>query len=239
MKRLIINADDLGYCEAVNYGIIEAYRQGVVSSTTIMANMPGFEHAVEILQHYSEIGLGIHLTCTCDKPLGSNYHTLTDEQGYFYKEDLERFDQNEVFEEWCLQMDRCISAGLVIDHIDSHHHVHNNPIFASAFSRFLKKYPLPIRNGLQYELAVEKDAVLFGKFYKYNCTEPFLEAFFASIEEGKVYDVMCHPAYMDTFLSNSTSYATGRLTEYDVLTSKKIKQAIHDHQIQLITYREL
>lgn len=239
MKKLIINADDFGYCEAVNYGIIESYRQGVVSSTTIMANMPGFDHAVELLQQYPNLGLGIHLTCTCHKPLGTGYRTLTDEDGYFYKHTLERFDQDEILQEWYLQMERCLDAGLCIDHIDSHHHVHNSPVFASAFSRFLKQYPLPVRNGLTYELTLQRYATLYGKFYKDNCTIAFLEAFLSTIKEDEVYDIMCHPAYLDTFLSKSTSYASGRLQEFDVLTSQEIKQAIIDQQIALITYRDL
>ena len=48
MTKLIINADDFGLSEAVNYGIISAHKTGVVTSTSTMANMPGFEHAMEL-----------------------------------------------------------------------------------------------------------------------------------------------------------------------------------------------
>ncbi len=39
-RRLIINADDLGYDPAINRGIVEAMRQGVVTSATLMVNLP-------------------------------------------------------------------------------------------------------------------------------------------------------------------------------------------------------
>ncbi|MGH9864633.1 MAG: ChbG/HpnK family deacetylase, partial [Candidatus Acidiferrales bacterium] len=38
MKRLIVNADDFGYTRGVNAGIVRAFREGIVTSTTLMAN---------------------------------------------------------------------------------------------------------------------------------------------------------------------------------------------------------
>ena len=45
---LIINADDFGKCHAVNVAIRDAFRQGLISSTTLMANMDGFDEAVDM-----------------------------------------------------------------------------------------------------------------------------------------------------------------------------------------------
>lgn len=39
MKRMIVNADDFGFSEAVNHGILKAMQEGIVTSTSIMANM--------------------------------------------------------------------------------------------------------------------------------------------------------------------------------------------------------
>ena len=38
--RLIVNADDFGISKAVTLGILEAHERGVVTSTTMMCNMP-------------------------------------------------------------------------------------------------------------------------------------------------------------------------------------------------------
>jgi len=35
MRKLIINADDFGLSEAVNYGILKGFQEGVVTSSTI------------------------------------------------------------------------------------------------------------------------------------------------------------------------------------------------------------
>src|SRR6202046_5322586 len=45
MKQLILNADDFGMTRGVNEGIIRAHREGVLTSTTLMANGAEFEDA--------------------------------------------------------------------------------------------------------------------------------------------------------------------------------------------------
>lgn len=48
MERvLIVNADDFGLSKGQNYGIVEAYRNGVVTSTTALVNGEAIDHAAE------------------------------------------------------------------------------------------------------------------------------------------------------------------------------------------------
>ena len=47
-KRVIINADDFDLCDGVNKAVAQAHTDGVLTSTTIMANMPAADQAVEI-----------------------------------------------------------------------------------------------------------------------------------------------------------------------------------------------
>ena len=39
-KKLIINADDYGRSPGVSRGILQAHREGIVTSTTVMINQP-------------------------------------------------------------------------------------------------------------------------------------------------------------------------------------------------------
>ena len=48
MKQLIVNADDFGYTRGVNRAVVEAYRNGIVTSTSLMANGDAFEDAVAL-----------------------------------------------------------------------------------------------------------------------------------------------------------------------------------------------
>ena len=55
MKKVIINADDFGYSSAVNLGIIKAYKEGILTSTTLMANMPGCDEAITLAKEKMQI----------------------------------------------------------------------------------------------------------------------------------------------------------------------------------------
>ena len=44
---------------------MDAYQRGILTSTTLMANMPGFEHAVKLRKEMPRLGVGVHLTLTC------------------------------------------------------------------------------------------------------------------------------------------------------------------------------
>ncbi len=49
MERvLIVNADDFGLSKGQNYGIVEAYRNGVVTSTTALVNGEAIDHAAQL-----------------------------------------------------------------------------------------------------------------------------------------------------------------------------------------------
>lgn len=237
MKYLIVNADDFGYCEAVNYGILKAFSKGIVRSTTMMANMPGFEHAVSLAKENSTLGVGVHLTLTCYKPLLKTHKTLVNEQGYFDKKNKDNFDANEIYNEWKAQITRVQDAGIQITHLDSHHHVHTNEKFRAAFERIRDEYQLPVRGGFTYDVAYEPKTELFGKFYMQNVNVNFLKEFLSNLEDDKIYDMMCHPAYVDKFLYDSSSYALQRIEELDVLTSEEVKTYIEKNDIQLINYR--
>ena len=47
-RRLVVNADDFGLTPGVNRGIVSAFREGVLTSTTAMVNMRYFDEAVEL-----------------------------------------------------------------------------------------------------------------------------------------------------------------------------------------------
>ena len=67
---LIINADDCGRTTQQNISIERAIISGKVTSTSIMANMPAFDGAVNLYNNYREkISFGVHLNLTEGEPL--------------------------------------------------------------------------------------------------------------------------------------------------------------------------
>ena len=66
---LIVNADDFGLSKGQNYGIIEACRRGVVTSTTALVNGEAVEHAAQLSREVPELGVGMHFVLTLGMPL--------------------------------------------------------------------------------------------------------------------------------------------------------------------------
>ena len=50
---------------------------------------------------------------------------------------------------------------------------------------------------------------------------------------------MCHPAFLDDFILNSTSYTTYRTKEHKILTSTEVKQFLEENNIEITNYRHI
>lgn len=244
MSKLIVNADDFGYCEAVNYGIISAHRNGVVTSTTIMANMPGFDHAVNLLKENKNLGCGVHMTLSCNKPLNDNLKSLVDENGMFYKrinaEVISKIDLDELYYEFCSQIDKVKNAGVEITHLDSHHHVHTILHFKDVIKTIMDKYNLKIRGGFEYKFDFEENVIpCIGSFYDKNVDINFFNNNIEIIKSYDICDLMTHPAFIDNYLLNSTSYSINRVKEHEILTNIKIKKLLNENKIILANYKNM
>ena len=69
-RNIVVNADDFGMSRQTNEAILQAFEKGLISSTTIMANMPAFEEACQLArQHHLQRRIGLHLNVTEGKPL--------------------------------------------------------------------------------------------------------------------------------------------------------------------------
>ncbi|VDZ88607.1 protein YdjC [Lelliottia amnigena] len=74
-KLLIVNADDFGLSKGQNYGIVEACRHGVVTSTTALVNGEAVEHAAALAREWPGLGVGMHFVLTLGMPLSSDART--------------------------------------------------------------------------------------------------------------------------------------------------------------------
>lgn len=151
MKRLIISADDFGLTEGINEGIIRCAREGIVTSTSVMANMPAFEPAVALAGQCPNLATGVHLNLVKGNPLQpmDDIRSLVDSQGAFYT--LPRFtlkmlarqiNITEAEKELRLQIEKALSAGLKITHLDSHRHFHVYPPLLQMVIKLAKDYKI-------------------------------------------------------------------------------------------------
>jgi predicted glycoside hydrolase/deacetylase ChbG (UPF0249 family) len=232
MIKLIVNADDFGYSRGINYGIIDAHKNGVVNSATMMMNMPGVSHAVELAKENPSLQVGIHLVLTCGKPLLKDVPTLVNEHGDFKSRNEFFEDKNisldELEREWTAQIEKFLESGLKPTHFDSHHHVHTVPEFLPVVQKLAQKYNLSARriseNALQ-GVAPFTDVFLHD-FYGEGVTDDYFEKILTRVQNGQSVEVMCHPGYLDHEILNNSSYAKDRVKETLILSAVKLPKEI-------------
>lgn len=137
MKKLIVNADDFGYTRSVNLGIVRGCQQGIVTSTTIMANGGAFEDAVVCAKANPKLGVGVHLVLVggrCVAP-AREIPTLADAEGnlpaslgvLLRKLWARSIEPKEIACELRAQIRRVVEAGIEPTHVDCHKHTHLQP----------------------------------------------------------------------------------------------------------------
>lgn len=232
MKQFIVNADDFGLCRGVNLGILHAHREGIVTSATLMVNMPAADDAFTRARLTPSLGVGLHIALTAGRPLAAGVESLTGPDGRFLKLPAlaasARPDHLE--KEIRTQVQAFLSQGLKPDHLDSHHHVHVQiPAAASIVEAVGRELGVPVRaSGMHFT----------ERFYgAANVTVERLLDLLAHLEDGLT-EMMCHPAYLDPYLLENSSYNGERVRELATLCDPRVKAALADHGIQLINFRE-
>jgi predicted glycoside hydrolase/deacetylase ChbG (UPF0249 family) len=177
-------------------------------------------------------------------------------------------DLDEVKKEFERQILEFLSSGFTPTHIDSHHGVHGaTPEIWAISMELAAKYNLPVRNPgrnflwssvmnethekdarldhYQEKMLALMPATLLNDFYGEKVTFETIEEIMALIDaddekSGEVYEMNCHPGFIDTYLSKHSAYVKERNLELDLLTSEKVKQLIASYEeIQLADFRVL
>ncbi|MGL5291753.1 MAG: chitin disaccharide deacetylase [Vibrionaceae bacterium] len=252
MRKLIINADDFGLCRAQNYGIIEAFMRGVVSSTTAMVNQKGSEHAAWLAKECPALPVGLHFVLSLGKPL-SKLSCLVNEKGELGKwiwqfSEEGKLDLAQIEAELELQFQRFIQLfGKKPTHIDSHHHVHLLPAIFPLVERFAAAHNLPLRiddNALKQHrltaLCVRRCTKFDDRFYGNDLTQQnLLQLLDEGIAAGvKSLEIMVHPSFIDEELQKS-GYCQQRLTELAILTDPALPALIEERGFTLVSYAAL
>ena len=222
--KVIFNADDAGYTPGVNKGIEEAFQKGVVRSTTMMANMPYFGDAAEMVKQNGDLGAGVHLNLTAGVPLTGAKSLMVN--GAMTHTGFEKATQYEIRKELTMQIETVRAAGILITHLDSHHHVHGHPLVAPVVLALAKEYDLPLRklDSCNYR---SPDRLFVDFFDKNAKASTILAAVEQALRDGvETLEIMCHPGYCDDLLKKWSSYNTNRDNELRILCSEELKKGL-------------
>jgi predicted glycoside hydrolase/deacetylase ChbG (UPF0249 family) len=152
VKNLIVNADDLGWTDGVNRGILEAFHQGIVTSTSLLANGAAFAGGVEAARSAPGLGVGVHLNLSDGPPMADRetVTTLLNDDGEFaggpesllLRRARGGLSLAEVENEWDAQIQKVRDAGIAPTHLDGHKHVHMLPGLFEIALRLAKRHDI-------------------------------------------------------------------------------------------------
>ena len=155
-SALVVNADDLGVSEGATLGIVRAHREGIVTSASLAATTPFYEHALEsCVRACPDLGVGLHFTLTSGRPVSPvrRVPLLVDGRGFFRWRFLSLFravsvrapegllDQVEI--ELEAQLQRLIGDGVRPDHIDGERHIHLIPAIFERVAAAAERHGIP------------------------------------------------------------------------------------------------
>ena len=138
MKRLVVNADDFGFTPDVNEGIVEAYRNGILTATTLMANGDAFDDAVRVAAGVPELDIGCHLALIGGRSLLAPYKALP--AGVPALLAAIAVGQLHIYDELAAQVRKILAAGIAPTHLDTHKHTHLAPPVLDAVARLSEEF---------------------------------------------------------------------------------------------------
>jgi predicted glycoside hydrolase/deacetylase ChbG (UPF0249 family) len=148
--RLVVNADDFGMTAEISRGIVTAHRAGIVTSTSLLGNCADLDAARAQLAQAPNLGVGVHLALIGGQPVSDAraLPSLTDGGGMFLSRSSDFFtrwmrgqlDAAEIEKEFDAQIDRVRAAGIVPDHLDTHHHLGFLPAVGKAMEATARRH---------------------------------------------------------------------------------------------------
>jgi predicted glycoside hydrolase/deacetylase ChbG (UPF0249 family) len=218
VKRLVVNADDLGYDPEFDRGILEAHACGLVTSTTAMVDAPFSAAALQAAP--ASLAVGLH--AVLDPALGR-----ADAESAL-RAQLARFAD---------------LRGAPPTHLDSHKHAHARPAIRDAFAAVAAPLGLPVRavdgpmrDALRAAGVRVADVFLGDAARRPAWTLEALLAALAAVGEG-VTELMAHPGYPPAHVR--TSFGAEREVELRALCAPEAAAAVRRLGILVCSWREI
>jgi chitin disaccharide deacetylase len=277
-RRLIVHADDFGLSERVNEGIVEAHRNGIVTSASLIASGAAFEHAIGLSRATPTLDVGVHLTLVDEEPVSSTgvVRTLVDRDGRFYRRAgafMKRYlfgaiSLDEIGRELDAQIDKIITRGVRVTHLDGHQHLHMVPGIRRVVGELARKYAIPCvrypKEALKLYMLQDRGSLrrvsdllvlnafctlartsdarqpdhFCGFFYGGRLSKENLLRVLKHLPTSGTCELMCHPG-LDDPASRYSDWRYQWQVERDALTDRAIRDYLNATNTELISYADL
>ena len=227
-RYLVVNADDFGMWPAVNDGIVDSHRHGIVTSASLMVLRPAAEQAASCAAALPGLGVGLHAD------LGEWVHGPEGWVERYRVVDVE--DDRAVAAEVQRQLARFRSlVGRDPTHLDSHQHAHRQEPVRSVMKRLADELGVPLRehSEARYEGAFYGQA-RHGEPYPEGISVEALCALLDRLPEGWT-ELGCHPGREPV----DDAYGPERALELAALCDSRVRDRLEAGGIVLRTFAEL
>jgi predicted glycoside hydrolase/deacetylase ChbG (UPF0249 family) len=274
-RLVIIHTDDIGMCHASIQAYSELVEFGLISSGATMVPCSWFPQVALFCRQNPKVDMGVHLTLTSEwntyrwSPVSTHRPDsgMIDAEGYFYRrsEDIQsNGDPETVQMELQSQLDRAISAGIAVTHLDTHMGTVAHPKFVTGYIQ------LAIQNKLPF-LFPRTDEVGFMHLGMDQVTASMAANFVSTLEEQGIPLVdhatgldldkpfnrseqaklamtnlpvgithfIIHPSMETPELISITPDWKSRVADYQTFQDEKLRQYINNEGIQVIGYKTL
>ena len=213
MKYLIVNGDDFGASHGINRGILEAHRDGILTSASLFVDRPGSTEAAALAHDTLSLGVGLHA-------------------------DLDGQRRNDVRGELRRQLKRFVELlGHPPTHMDSHHNVHRSPDVHPDFLAVADEHGLLVRDCSKVRYVPDFYGQSGGRTDVQNISAASLVHLLRTRIQDGLNELGCHPGYIDADLVSR--YATERELELRTLCDPCVREAIRDAGISLVSFRDV
>ncbi|MDP2966001.1 MAG: ChbG/HpnK family deacetylase [Pelolinea sp.] len=259
-RYLIIVAHDFGMTRGINRGIIDAFKDGVITGASLLVTMPYVDEAVRLAKENPHLPVGLHLYLTngyCDKPgvvfpvlPARDVLSLVDKDGKLMRgpeKVLPKAKTNEIIRELSAQLERFLKFGINLAHIDTHYDIVAYPPICEAVLKMAQKQSVPFRflNNKVAKEKAKKNNLPISDWYHCLYLEDRVPVsaktvieIIKSLKPG-ITDLACHLGYVDGELETYTELVEERELELDSLRDRNVKEILLSESIELINYYDL
>lgn len=263
--RLVVRGDDFGYTHASNAAMEKAFRDGIMTSASVLVPGPWFTETAAILNEHPAWSVGVHLTITSEwnrlrwRPVSAidAVPSLVAPDGYLwafgYSPDkpsgwpsdgapwAEHLpDLDEVEREFRAQIEKALAMGLKLDYVDCHMGMACRERILPITKKLAKEFCLGISSGVMFE---DKRMRVDNGSRSIEDVEAGVIAALEELTPGQ-WLYVAHPAADSPELravdSNSGErWAKQRSSVLAAWTSPRVRAVIERRGIELVSMRDL
>ncbi len=252
---LVVTADDLGLSPGVTKGVLEAHRDGIVRSTSLLVTFPASAQGAALARAERDLEVGLHLDLVGGRPAQdpSSVPTLCDDEGRFFP--LPEFTKrlltgriraSELAAELRAQVERARGWGVPALAWDSHRHVHLMPPVArvvAALARelgaqWIRRGRAPRPTVALRSIAMSASTVVSELAYRHlpgntwfidlTASRPRLDPTAVALlaTYPGVGELAAHPGYPDDELRRADALVDQRQDDLELLTDPLLREAL-------------